>query len=118
MTLVKKLSLRIKFALGSLFYLSYAPKAFRYSRWKEKVERQTDIPFRPKNSVLPGKLLRTEKVESSIHFYFEQAELEVCFLTSDLVQMNWKPGLLPVPCAIARQNWPPIEIQLEETADG
>jgi alpha-glucosidase len=117
MTFVKQLSLKFKFFLGSLFYLSYAPKAFRYSRWKEKVERQIASPSDSLNFV-PGKLLRAEVVTSSIHFYFEQAELEICFLTSDLVRMNWKPGLLPIPYAIARQEWAPIELQLEKTADG
>jgi alpha-glucosidase len=117
MKLVKQLSLKFKFFLGSLFYLSYAPKALRYSRWKEKVERQIAVPLDSKSSTLPGKLLNVEVIVSSIHFYFEEAELEICFLTSDLVRMNWQPGLLPVPYAIAQQEWAPIEIHLEETVD-
>jgi alpha-glucosidase len=118
MTLIKQLSLKLKFFWGSLFYLSYAPKAYRYSRWKDKVEQRMAVPPSARNSTLPGKLLRAEAIASSIHCYFEQAELEICFLTSDLVRINWKPGLLPVPYAIARQEWNPIQIQLEETANG
>jgi alpha-glucosidase len=118
MTLIKQLSLKLKFLWGSLFYLSYAPKAYRYSRWKDKVEQQTAVPSAAKSSKLPGKLLRADAIASSVHIYFEQAELEICFLRSDLVRMNWQPGLLPVPYAIARQQWEPIQIQFEETADG
>lgn len=117
MTLVKQWLLKFKFIVGSLFYAGYAPQAFRYSRWKEKVEQDAAAPA--SNTVeQPGKLLQARATASSVHLYFEQAELEICFLTSDLVRMDWRPGLLPVPYAIARQAWEPIEIQLQETDNG
>ncbi len=118
MTLVKQLSLKFKFFLGSLFYLSYAPKAFRYSRWKEKVERQISVSQDSSHFTSPGKLFRAEVSASSIHFYFEQAELEVCFLKPNLVRMYWKPGLLPIPYAITQQEWPSTKLQLDETGEG
>lgn len=117
MTLTKQLSLKVKYFLGSLFYLSYAPKAFRYSRWKEKVEKEVNVPPPAETFKQPGKLLRSEPSANGAHFYFEQAELEISFLAPDLARMNWKPGLLPIPYAIARQEWEPVKTQLEQTAD-
>jgi alpha-glucosidase len=115
---MKQLSLKIKYFLGSLFYLSYAPKALRYSRWKDRVEQQFALPPAEKIFSQPGKLLRAERLENGAQFYFEQAELNVCFLTPDLVRLTWQPGLLPVPYVIARQAWEPVAVHLEETADG
>lgn len=118
MTWTKQLSLKVKFLLGSLFYLSYAPKAYRYSRWKDKVERQIPIPTPSDTFQHPGKLLKAEASDTGARFYFEQAELDLGFLTPDLVRMDWKPGLLPVPYAIARHEWEPVATHLEETAEG
>ena len=114
----KQLSLKVKFFLGSLFYLTYAPKAFRYSRWKEKVEREMTVAPPAETFEQPGKLLRAEPTANGAQFYFEQAELEICFLTPDFVRLDWQPGLRPVPYAIARHIWEPVATHLEETADG
>jgi alpha-glucosidase len=118
MQLTKQLSLRLKFFWGSLFYLSYAPKALRYSRWKEKVERQFPTLPVAETFAHPGKLLRAEAIENGAQFYFEAAELEVYFLAADLVRLTWRPGLLPVPYGIARHEWEPVATQLQETAQG
>ena len=101
MNLFKKLSLRWKFFLGSLFYLSYAPKAYLYSRKRDYVERQ--LAAQAEDTVdKPGKLLRAEATPRGARFYFEQAELEVSFLTPDLVRVEWFPGMPPIPYAISR----------------
>lgn len=118
MTFTKQLSLKFRYFLGSLFYLSYAPKAFRYSRWKERVEQQVLVPPPAETFSQPGKLVRAEPIAQGAQVYFEQAELEVAFLTPDLVRLNWKPGLPPVPYAIARHEWEPVATQLDETAEG
>lgn len=120
MNLSKQLSLKFKYFLGSLFYLSYAPKAFRFSRWKEQVEQQVLVPPPTDTFDCPGKLLRAEATAQGAQFYFEQAELEVYFLAPDLVRLNWKPGLPPVPYAIARPDsaWASVATQLQETGGG
>jgi alpha-glucosidase len=118
MTLVKQLPLTFKFFLGSLFCLSHAPKALRYSYWKDKVERQITVLQDSSHFALPEILLRAEAIAGRIYFYFEQAKLEVCFLTSDLVRIDWKPGLPPIPYAIAQQEWAPTKYRLDKTTDG
>ncbi|RUR75993.1 alpha-glucosidase [Chlorogloeopsis fritschii PCC 6912] len=103
--------------LKSLFYLQYIPQAFLYSLKRDRYERYY-LPKRGSESlVTPGKLLQIKPSERGFHIYFEQAELEIDFLTHDLVRLNWSPGLLPIPYAIATQDWDLVEVSLEEKED-
>jgi alpha-glucosidase len=102
MNLYKKLSLKFKYFLGSLFYLSYAPKAYLYSRQRDRLESQIPAPQPEDSFDNPGKLLKAEPKAKGARFYFEQAELEVSFLTPDLVRVEWFPGIPPIPYAISR----------------
>ncbi|MBL1174234.1 TIM-barrel domain-containing protein [Pantanalinema sp. GBBB05] len=121
----KKLSLKFKFFLGSLFYLTYAVYAYRYSRQRDRLEQQFTVPPTLEVVESPGKLLQAESWARGAYFYFEQAELEICFLKPDFVQLNWKPGLPPVPYALAKpidhmswQLWSEVTIDLNPTAEG
>ncbi|MEW5859925.1 MAG: glycoside hydrolase family 31 protein [Cyanobacteriota bacterium] len=106
-----KLTLRfIKFErfLGSLFY------SYQRDRWERQFRSpQTSEPFQE-----PGKILQSEPTNRGAHFFFEQAELEISFLSVDLVRVDWKPGIPPIPYGIARQDWSEVETKLEETAEG
>jgi len=102
----------------SLFYLSYAPKAYLYSRQRDRLESQIPAPQPEDSFDNPGKLLKAEPKAKGARFYFEQAELEVSFLTPDLVRVEWFPGMPPIPYAISKQDWQEVETSLEETADG
>jgi alpha-glucosidase len=118
MNLYKKLSLRWKFFLGSLFYASYAPMAYLYSRKRDRLEQLFSDSQTPEAVEKPGKFLKAEQITNGVHFYFERAELEVFFLAPDLVRVNWFPGIPPIPYAICKQDWQEVEISLEETAEG
>ncbi|MBD1881764.1 glycoside hydrolase family 31 protein [Coleofasciculus sp. FACHB-T130] len=118
MSLFKEISLKIRFVLGSLLYVSYMPQAWVYSRQRDRIEQEFLNPPADEAFDNPGKLLRGEPSNRGANFYFEQAELEICFLTSDLVRVDWKPGIPPIPYAIARQDWSEVETTLEETAEG
>ncbi|NEQ24819.1 MAG: DUF4968 domain-containing protein, partial [Microcoleus sp. SIO2G3] len=118
MKLSQKLSQKWKYFVGSLFYLSYTPKAYLYSRKRDRLERQVNSPQPEDTFDNPGKLFKTEQTAKGTYFYFEQAELEVSFLAPDLVQVNWFPGIPPIPYAIAKQDWQEVETILEETAQG
>ncbi|MDX2214581.1 MAG: glycoside hydrolase family 31 protein, partial [Oculatellaceae cyanobacterium bins.114] len=118
MSFLKELSLKWKFFTGSLFYLTYAPYGWVYSRRRDRVERQTKNPFPIETVDQPGKLLSAEATDRGAQFYFEYAELEITFLTPDFVRVNWRPGLLPVPYAIARSEWDAVTTTLEQTEQG
>jgi alpha-glucosidase len=114
---LKEIRLQLKFWQGSLFYATYAPQAYLYSRKRDRLERlmppETSASFEH-----PGKLLRVVAQPSGAQFTFEQAMLEVCCLTPDFVRVNWQPGLEPIPYAIVQSVWSPVETTLAETSDG
>ncbi|HBB35964.1 MAG TPA: alpha-glucosidase [Cyanobacteria bacterium UBA8803] len=114
----KELSLKIRFFLGSLFYLTYAPYAFLYSRKRDRIERQFPRPQTEETFDRPGKVLRADPTVRGGRFYFEKAELEVSFLTPDLVRVEWFPGLPPIPYALSRTDWPEVETMLEQGDEG
>lgn len=114
MNKLKELALQVKFLWGSLFYLSYVPKAFIYSRWRDQIERLFPSPPTGEPFDNPGKLVRAESSARGANFYFELAELEICFLTSDLVQVDWKPGIPAISYAIARHEWSEVQTKLDE----
>lgn len=116
--------LKVKFFLGSLFYLTYAIYAYRYSFMRDAIERQF-LPASTEKAEPPGKLTDVEVTARGAHFYFEQAELTVDFLTTDFVLLDWKPGLAPIPYALAKpvdrgtiQKWPLVSVTVEQTPDG
>lgn len=117
----QQLSLKIKFWLGSLFYATYAPQSWVYSRWRDRVEREAVNQVSPPDASEvwsdPGKLIRAEAIQNGAYFYFDQAELEVYFLTPDFVRLDWKPNLAPIPYGIARQAWENVATQLEEASE-
>lgn len=81
-----------------------------YSRQRDMWERHsfpatTSNPWRE-----PGQLISRKEGR----FSFERAELNITFLTADLVQIEWMPGTPPIPYAIARQDWPTVETTLDE----
>ena len=100
MSNLKQLQLKLKYFFGSLFFLRYVIMSFRYSRWRDKVERIFSQPSTEKGFVhlvspeenKPGKLVQQEATSQGAIFYFELAELEVSFLTDDFVRIDWKPG--------------------------
>lgn len=108
---------RWKFAQGLQFYAAYAPLGMMYSWKRDRIDAMFPGPP-PGQPTPPGKLNQAEPMTNGAKFYFEEAELEVCFLTADLVRVTWKPGLLPIPYGIARSEWPDVSVDLQENAGG
>ena len=116
MNFLKKIFLTIKFVFGVFFYFKYIPEKLLYTLKRDRLEQHlkssTEEAF-----AKPGKLLRSESTSRGAYFYFEKAELEVSFLVSDLVRADWKPGIPPIPYAIARQDWSEVQTTLKQTDD-
>ncbi|MEA5504640.1 glycoside hydrolase family 31 protein [Halotia wernerae UHCC 0503] len=97
--------IKLRRFLGSLFY----------PLQRDALERQ----FQSNQSVFTeiGNILRVEATKAGGCFYFQNVELEIYFLAADLVRVDWKPGLLPIPYAISRQDWPEVEVNFQEIGD-
>lgn len=108
MNLLKQITLnlriiKLKRFLGSLFY------SFERDWW----ERQL-TPAKKPQMVKPGKLNRVEPTARGISLNFEQAELEITFLASDLVRIDWQPGKLPVSYGIVDREWSEVATTLDQ----
>ncbi len=118
MNSLKEIQLKLKFFWGSLFYLKYVPHGLLYSRKRDNIERKFFKHSTEKGFNKPGKIISTELTDRGANFYFELAELKICFLTEEFVQVDWKPGVPPIPYAIVQQDWQEVKTQLEETENG
>jgi alpha-glucosidase len=118
MGLLQQLSLAFTFAWKSLFFLQYIPAAFVYSLKRDRLEQRYIPALSSEPLILPGRLQQAKATDRGAAFYFEQAELEIAFLTPTLVRVNWFPGLAPIPYAIAKQNWEWVETRLEQQEHG
>nr|WP_049802754.1 glycoside hydrolase family 31 protein [Gloeothece verrucosa] len=67
-----------------------------------------------KTSQSPEKCLKAESSFQGGYFQFKQLELEIKFLAADLVQIDWKYPVPPVPYGIIAQDWPMVETTFEQ----
>ena len=65
--------------------------------------------------VPPGPRRAVVSVPGGVDVKFESAYLEAVFLAPDLLRVTWRPGVLPVPFAIARHDWPPTETHIDDS---
>ncbi|WP_414544043.1 TIM-barrel domain-containing protein [Nostoc sp. CCY0012] len=89
--------------------------SFFYSLQRDFLERQ----FQSSGEVFGeiGNILDTEATSTGGKFYFQNVQLEICFLTADLVRIDWQPGVLPIPYAIARCDWSEVDVQFQAVGD-
>ncbi|MEA5515546.1 TIM-barrel domain-containing protein [Nodularia sp. UHCC 0506] len=64
-----------------------------------------------------GNILSAEPTARGGKFYFQNVELEICFLADDLIRIDWQPGVLPILYTITRKDWPEIEVKFQELGD-
>jgi alpha-glucosidase len=112
MEIIRQIKLRLKFVRLKRFVL-----ALYYSFVRDWWDRKYPAPEVSEPWQQPVKLLATEATSRGAYFRFEKAELEICFLTPDLVRINWQPGKPPIPYSIACQDWSEVEITLDTTEE-
>jgi alpha-glucosidase len=64
-----------------------------------------------------GNIIKAKAFSRGGYFYFERLELEIYFLTPDLVRVDWKPNTPPIPYGIVEQDWEEVETTFEEKSD-
>ena len=78
--------------------------------WYAPATPRWDLP-----GVAPGPLAEAEAGPASARFTFGWGDLDVTFLTRDLVRVTGHPGVDPVPFALARTEWPVPEVRRGRT---
>ncbi|MBE9048902.1 glycoside hydrolase family 31 protein [Nostocales cyanobacterium LEGE 11386] len=89
--------------------------SFFYPLQRDSLERQFQSSLEVFTQI--GNILSAETTSRGGHFYFQNVELEICFLSDDLVRIDWQPGVLPIPYAIARSDWPEVKVKFQEVGD-
>ena len=84
------------------------------SSWKKLhlriSSRRTGKPVRNK----PGELTGIEATIGGVRCRFENAALNIDFLSSDMARINWEPGQIPYPYAIEKKDWGKVHVTLVE----
>ncbi|PWB52973.1 MAG: alpha-glucosidase [Anaerolineales bacterium] len=63
-------------------------------------------------SVKPGTLIEYDKIPGGFIFKFENANLEVVFLTEEMIRITWGPGKPSYPYTINRTEWNFVDAEL------
>ncbi|KYC43710.1 hypothetical protein WA1_00645 [Scytonema hofmannii PCC 7110] len=109
MKILKLLSINLRLIklqrfLGSLIY----------PLQRDRLERQFRNSKTLEASEKAGNIIRAEQTAKGRHFYFKDLELEISFLRDDFVRVDWKPGVSPIPYAIACDDWSTIETTFQQ----
>ena len=63
-------------------------------------------------------LQEVKPIQSGAHIQFNQATLELCYLSKNMIRVSWKPGKLPVPYTIHKNNWEIPNPSIETNQNG
>jgi len=81
--------------------------------WRGALSRRPPVVGR-----MPGRVCDVMPDATGARLVFEEAELDVRFLATDVVRLTWGPGTAPVPYAVGDLSWPAPEVSTSATADG
>lgn len=62
----------------------------------------------------PGNYSTAETRFSGVDIIYENAKLQIKFLTTDMVRITWTPGVEPVPYAISKQDCDNVDVAFEQ----
>jgi alpha-glucosidase len=105
------MSLLSKFLLGvRTIGLANLFRAIGYARARDRLDKANPpvLGLRPAS---PRRLVYAKPQPSGASFHFEAGDLEVGFLTPDLVRLSWD-GALPPSYAVQQQAWPEVSAAL------
>jgi alpha-glucosidase len=110
----------IRDAAAGLFSigLKTALQAVVFTLQKKRLEHEYQRSDGRKTDILIGGFVQAARSSDGGVYNFENARLEVKFLAEDLLRISWEPGRRPIPYALAKQDWLPVEAAHEDTPDG
>ncbi|MGD8553878.1 MAG: glycoside hydrolase family 31 protein [Anaerolineales bacterium] len=87
-------------------------RTLRYTLQRDRLARRYAPATAGAVQQPPGELHQAQPTTRGANFHFANMQLEIAFLAPDLVRITWQPGDLPIPYAIARSKWPPVETEM------
>lgn len=113
MKFTKKIMLALRFS-----GLGKSINTIRYALNRDRLSQQLVKPNVITQPQKPGELRMFELIKGGARFHFSNAELEVLFMTADLVRQTWQPGSLPVPYALEHKEWAIVDTKVEKRESG
>jgi len=94
-------------------------RTVRYALRRDLLEQRWPPPAPPAEFCAPQPAAALQQTAAGrFEVAFGGRSLEIAFLTADMLRLTWRPGLLPVPYAIARSDWPPVDTAVETHSGG
>ena len=93
-------------------------RTIRYSLERDRLDQKYPVSQVSDHLIVPGRRLESKKILSGASMKFEQAELEIVFLASDLARVSWEPAEPPVPYALAKTEWPEVPVRFDQSPEG
>ncbi len=102
-------------ALWALRWVGLGPtfNALRYTLMRERVDRKWVHKTETTSWTSWGTITRITPHARGVRVHLERGNLDIHFLTADMVCVSWLPATPPVPYARARDRWPEVKIQVE-----
>jgi alpha-glucosidase len=110
----------IKDLVSGLFSIGLrtALQTVQFTREKRALDASYQAAHDKKPELKIGEFISAQPIPEGKRFAYENAELEIRFLKEDLIRVTWSPGQEPLPYALERVEWDPVEIKHEETPEG
>ncbi len=104
--------------IKGLTYLGWGTlfRSLGYSFTRAAAERRHGLRRKPVTAPV-GQVVEVTRTRRGATFRLDAAELEIAFLKPDLARLTWTPGVLPVPYAVAKVDWPDVDPAWSEDAD-
>jgi alpha-glucosidase len=93
-------------------------RSLAYGFKRDRVDRRHLPRQRCEEAVPPGGVVGFSALAGGLKISFENAQLEVQFLTNDFVRVTWQPGELPVAYTIAQSVWPTVKATYDAIESG
>lgn len=92
-------------------------RTLRYSLWRAWIDRRLASPAPNQAVILPGPHQELIRTPHGCRVEYQNARLEVTFLTPTMTRLAWEPGPAPIPYAIARHEWPALTLSWQEESE-
>jgi alpha-glucosidase len=90
-------------------------RAIRYALWRDAQNRRIPAAATSTTNIPPGRISGSSRAGAGYCFHFSNADLEILFITTDIVRLTWRPGSLPPHYALIEPISEGISIELKHT---
>jgi alpha-glucosidase len=87
------------------------------SLYRDFIEKRYSYKSSSVNSLIPGDFRQVTPISSGARIEFTQSNLEILFLSQNLMKISWEPGNTPLPYTINKFDWEEQHPSIE-TNDG